>query len=338
MTNLATRYLGLELKNPIIAGASGLTSDLKTIVKLQEAGAGAIVCKSLFEEEIQLESLKFQKDIHQYDDIHPEMLTVFPDLEHGGPKEHLFWLKKTKDETTIPVIASLNAVDNDVWLDYSKRIEDTGVDAIELNLYRTPDHETYDSAEIEDNQLETIGKIKKNLSIPVSIKLSPYYTNLLGFVKNAAKSGADGVVLFNRLFAPGIDIAKEEHTFSFNLSRKEDNLFTQKYTGLLYGKISADICASRGIMDGDDVIRMLLTGAKAVQVVSALYKHAPSHISDMIAALTAWMEEKGYSSIEDFRGKLSENTLGEKKHWLYKRTQYIKMLMQKSESVANQIF
>ena len=338
MTNLATSYLGLELKNPIIAGASGLTSDLKSIEKIQESGAGAIVCKSLFQEEIQLQSLKFQKDIHRYDDIHPEMLTIFPDLEHGGPKEHLFWLKKTKENATVPVIASLNALDDDIWLDYSKQIEDTGVDAIELNLYRTPDHETKSSKEIENHYLKIISGIKETLSIPVSIKLSPYFTDLTGFIEEADQTGIDGVVLFNRLFAPNIDISKEEHTFSMSLSRKEDNLFTQKYTGLLYGKINADICSNRGIMDGEDLIRMLLTGANAVQIVSTLYKNSHSQIAKMISELNGWMEEKGYSSIGDFRGKLSRKTLGEKKHWLYKRTQYVKMLMQNSESLSKEIF
>jgi len=338
MSDLSIKYAGLNLENPIIAGASGLTANLKTIEKLQEAGIGAIVCKSLFEEEIQLESLKFQKDIHKYDDLNPEMLTTFPDLEYGGPKEHLFWLKKTKEESSVPVIGSLNAVNYDIWLDYSRRIEDTGVDAIELNLYRTPDHETHNAEEIENNHLENIALIKENLKIPVTVKLSPFYTNVPGFIKKADQAGIEGVVLFNRLFAPDIDIQKEEHSFPLTFSNSEDNLFTQKYTGLLYGQIKADICSSQGIMNGEDLIKMLLAGASSIQVVSTLYKNKLSRIQEMKETLKNWMNEKKYASIKDFRGKLSQEELGEKNHWLYKRTQYIKMLMQSSQSLADQIF
>jgi len=338
MTNLSTKYLGLELKNPIIAGASGLTSDLKMIEKLQKSGVGAIVCKSLFQEEIQLESLKFEKDIHKYDNIHPEMLTMFPDLEHGGPKEHLYWVKKTKDEAEVPVIGSLNAVDDDIWLDYSRKIEDTGVDALEMNLYRIPDHDSLNAEEIETHQLNTIRRVKEALSIPVSVKMSPYYTNLTGFLKRIDETGVDGVVIFNRLFAPNIDIFHEKHTFPFSFSSQEDNLLTQKYTGLLYGAIKGDICSSRGIIDGQDLIKMLLTGASAVQVVTTLYKNTHSHIAVMKETLKSWMEEKGYASIDDFRGKLSRSALKDTHHWLYHRTQYVKMLMQSSKDLAEQIF
>jgi len=338
MIDLSTTYLGIKLDNPIIAGACGLTSDLGMIEKLQESGVGAIVCKSLFQEEIELEYMKFQRDIHQYDDINAEMLTIFPDLEHGGPKEHLYWLKRAKEEASVPVIGSLNAQDEEIWLDYARRIEDTGVDAIELNLYRTPEHDGQSSEELERRQLSVLSKVKEVLSIPVSIKISPFYTNLTGFIQAADAVGVDGVVVFNTLFAPDMDIIRERHTFPISFSRKEDNLFTQKYTGLIHGNISGDLCAGRSIMDGEDIVKMILAGADAVQVVSTLYRNTHYHIGIMKKDLEDWMKEKGYSSLDDFRGKLSRKSLGGRKPWLYKRSQYVKMLMQDSESLAAKIF
>lgn len=337
MADLTTSYMGLKLRNPVIAGASGLTSNFDMIKKIEKAGAGAIVCKSLFEEEIQLELLELDKDLHQHDDIHPEALTLFPNLEERGPDYHLYWVKKTKENSEIPVIASLNAVNEEIWIEYAKKIEQTGVDGIELNLYSSPDINKDNSSIIEEQQLVVLKKIRKAIDLPISVKLSPYYTNLSGFIKQIDKIGIEEFVLFNRFFQSNIDINSEKFTLPFNLSNKNDNRLPLRYTGLLAGKIKGSICSSNGIMDSDDVIRMILAGANSVQVVSTLYKNGPDHIKTILSELEKWMDDKQYSNLDAFRGKMSQEELSQKDSWAYKRAQYVRMLMQPSKDLMDKI-
>jgi dihydroorotate dehydrogenase (fumarate) len=337
MADLTTTYMGLKLKSPVIAGASGLTSNLDMIKKIEEAGAGAIVCKSLFEEEIQLESLELNKDLHEHDNIHPEGLTLFPDLKEKGPDYHLYWVKKTKENSKIPVIASLNAVNEEIWIEYAKKIEQTGVDGIELNLYSSPDIIQNNSSNIEEKQLDVIKKIRKAIDLPISVKLSSYYTNLSGFVEQIDNIGIDGFVLFNRFFQSNIDINSEKFTLPFSLSDKEDNLLPLRFTGLLAGKVKGSLCSSTGIMDSDDVIRMILAGADAVQVVSTLYKNGPDHMKTILTGMEKWMDDKKYSSLKDFRGKMSRERLNPKDTWAYTRAQYVQMLMQPSDDLMDKI-
>ena len=338
MADLTTTYMGLKLKSPVIAGACELTSNIDKIKKIEQAGAGAIVCKSLFEEEIQLESLELDKDLHQHDDMHPEALTIFPDLEEKGPDYHLYWIKKTKTNSEIPIIASLNAVNEEIWIEYAKKIEQTGVDGIELNLYSSPCINQNTSSKIEEKQLAILKKIRKAIDLPISVKLSPYYTNLSGFIKQIDNIGIDGFVLFNRFFQSNIDINSEKFTMQFNFSHKDDNRLPLRFTGLLAGKVKGALCSSTGIMDSDDVIRMILAGADAVQVVSTLYKNGPNHIKTILTGLEKWMDEKHYSNLKDFRGKMSQEKLNSKDIWAYKRAQYVRMLMQPSEDLMNKIF
>ena len=337
MADLTTSYMGLKLKSPVIAGASGLTSNLDTIKKIDLSGAGAIVCKSLFEEEIQLESLKLDKDLHENDDLNAEMITLFPSLEEKGPDYHLYWVKKTKENTSIPVIASLNAVNEKIWIDYAKKLEQTGVDGLELNLYSSPTISKNNSSQIEERQLSILKKIRKTVDLPISVKLSPYYTNLSGFIKQIDNIGIDGFVLFNRFFQSNIDINSEKFTLKFNSSNQEDNRLPLRFTGLLSGKLKGSICSSTGIMDSDDVIRMILAGADAVQVVSTLYKNGPNRIQRILSGVDKWMDDKKYSNLTDFRGKMSEDGLSKKDEWAYKRSQYVSMLMQPSESLNDKI-
>jgi dihydroorotate dehydrogenase (fumarate) len=337
MANLTTTYMGIKLKSPVIAGACGLTSNFDMIKKIESSGAGAIVCKSLFEEEIQMESLEFNKDIHEFDDMHPEGLTLFPDLKEKGPDYHLYWVKKIKDSCEIPVIASLNAVNEEVWIEYAKKIEQTGVDGIELNMYSIPDIGETHSSKIEEEQLAILKKIRKAIDLPISVKLSPFYTNLSGFVKQIDKVGINGFVLFNRFLQPNIDINKEKFTLPFNFSNKVDNRLPLRFTGLLAGQIKGSICSSNGIMDSDDVIRMILAGGDAVQVVSTLYKNGPNYMNTILSGLNTWMDEKQYASLDDFRGTLSYEEQNKKDSLAYKRAQYVKMLMQPSENLMNKI-
>ena len=218
MTNLKTSYMGLKLKNPLIAGASNLMLDLENIKKIEEAGAAAIVYKSLFEEQIELEKLQLDEMIEEYSERNAEMVSIFPHMEHAGPLEYLVKLKRVKESISIPVIGSLNAINRDTWIEYAKRIEETGVDGIELNLFYIPRDTGRDGILIENEQLETVKSVVKKLSIPVAVKLSSFYSNPLNLIKKMDQLGPEGFVLFNRLFQPDIDTAKQEQSFPFRLS------------------------------------------------------------------------------------------------------------------------
>jgi len=331
MANLSNSYMGIELNNPIIVGASNLVTDVNTVKKLEQAGAAAIVYKSLFEEQVQLENLEMQQDLEEYNEIHAEMITLFPNLQHAGPEEHLLNLKNLKKEVNIPVIASLNCVYEFTWAEYAVELEKTGVDALELNFYATPRDFDKDGKEIVDEQVAILKKVKAKIGIPVSVKLSPFYTNPLKVIAEMDKAGADAFVLFNRLFQPDIEVESEEMHFPWNLSNIEDSRLSLRFAGLLYGNIKAQVCGNTGIFEGADVVKMLLAGADTVQVVSTLYKNKPEQIGKMIRSLEEWMDAKKYESIADFKGKLSRKNITDP--YAYKRAQYVDILMK-----ANRIF
>ena len=330
MVDLKTNYLGLELKNPIIVGSSNLVADTKNLLYLQEAGAAAIVFKSLFEEQINLESLEMEEDMTEYNDRHAEMVKLFPELNHAGPEEHLNNLRIAKQTLSIPVIASLNATYKVSWLDYALQIEATGVDAIELNFFAVPEKMTKDAYSIENSQIDIVASIKSRIKIPVSVKLSPYYANPLNVIQKMDQQGAKGFVLFNRLFQPDINIDKEEHFTPFNMSNDHDNRLPLRFAGLLHGNINASICANTGIFSGSDVIKMILAGSDCVQVVSTIYQNGAGVIGSMLADIEKWMKAKNYKSIADFKGKLSNKVLNDP--FVYRRAQYIDLLL-KSDTI-----
>ena len=325
MTKLNTSYLGLELKNPIIAGSSNLSTDPSVLKRLEDSGAAAVVYKSLFEEQIQLERHQMEEDLGEYTERHAEMISIFPKLEHAGPQQHLENLRKAKESLGIPLIASLNAVYKESWVDYAELLEQTGVDALELNFFAIPNKFEKDSKSIETEQIDILKTIVGKVKIPVSVKLSPFYTNPLHLIRQMDETGVKGFVLFNKLFQPEINVDNEKHITPWNLSEAIDKRLPLRFTGLLYKKIKASICSSMGIFEGRDVAAMILAGADVVQVVSALYKYKPEHIGKMLTDLQAWMEKKGYANLEDFRGKLSAITLNDP--FVYKRAQYVDALL-----------
>ncbi len=330
MADLKTNYMGIELKNPIIVGASNLVTDLSYLKKMEENGAAAIVYKSLFEEQIHLENLQMEEGLSEFEDRNAEMLRIFPDMEHSGPKAFLMQLRKARKAVSIPLFASLNAVYRETWGEYAEELEKTGVDGLELNFYANPQNLDRPGKEIVDEQLDIIREVKSRIKIPVAVKISPFYTNIPMVVKKMSEAGADAVILFNRFFQPDIDIESESHHFPYNLSNEEDNRLALRYAGLLYGNIDATICANTGIYQGSDVVKMMLAGAGAVQVVSALYKFQINHITKMLGELNAWMDKKGYANTEEFVGKLSRKNINDP--FTYKRAQYIDILM-KSEKI-----
>jgi dihydroorotate dehydrogenase (fumarate) len=330
MKNLKTKYMGIEIDNPIIIGASNLVTDLDTLKKAEEHGASAIVYKSLFEEQIQLERLQLDEQLSEFNDIYAEMLTMHPKMEHAGPDEHLMNLRKAKESLSIPVIASLNAINNDTWIKYAKLISETGVAGIELNFYQTPSDFNKDANDIEDGQINIVREIRQNISIPISVKLSADYSNTLNFIKKLDQAGVNAFVLFNSFFQPDIDIVSEKHINSFNLSNEGDYKKSLRFAGLLYENINADVCSSHGVFTGADVIKLILAGSSCVQVVSTLYKNGLAQINTIKKDLIEWMDIKNYNSINEFRGKLSKNKLGSKP-FIYARAQYVDLLINSEE-------
>ena len=331
MANLQTKYMGLDLKNPIIVGANNLVTNTDNLKRIEKAGAAAIVYKSLFEEQIQLEDLELSELRTEYEERNAEMITLFPNSksDYSFPEEHFLNLKRAKESVTIPVIASLNAINNDTWVEYAKKIEETGVDAIELNFYTVPEKFNEEFEDVEKKQTETLIKVKAAVSIPVSVKLSPFYTNPLKLIHNMDEAGANGFVLFNRLFQPDIDINSEKPLYSNNLSNSEDQRLPLRFAGLLYGNTKASICSNSGIMNGQDVVKMILAGADCVQIVSTLYLNQIEVIIPIIHEIEKWMDSKGYNTIESFRGKLSRKNSESKLP--YDRAQYMDFMMTTSE-------
>lgn len=326
MKNIKTKYMGIELDNPIIIGACNIVADLDKIKKAEDSGAAAIVYKSLFEEQIQLENFQLDEKLHEFNDLHAEMVTIHPNLSHAGPEEHLLNLRKAKESISIPLFASLNAVNMETWIEYSKLLAETGIDGLELNFYQIPTDFDKTGKSVEDEQVSIVREIKKSVSIPVSVKLSPGYSNILNFIRKLDEAGTDGLILFNSFFQPDININTEKHIKSFNLSNEGDYRESLRYSGVLFDNIKADICSSRGVFRGADVIKLLLSGSSCVQVVSILYKSGLEHIERMKQDLSDWMEMKNYRSISEFQGNLSKNKLNSNP-FIYKRAQYVDLLL-----------
>ena len=326
MKNLKTTYMGIELDNPLILGACNMSNNIDDLLKAEDNGVGAIVFKSLFEEQVQLERLQLEEKLTEYDNVHAEMLTTHPKIEFSDTEKHLVKLRKAKERLSVPLIASLNAVNENSWLEYATELAQTGVDGLELNLYQTPTDFEVESKEIEDYQISIVKKIKEKLSLPVSVKLSSEYTNVLTLIKKMDAVGVDGFVLFNAYYQPDININTLKHKRNFNLSKKGEYRKTMRYAGMLFGQIDADVCSSRGIFDGEDIVKHILSGSVCVQMVSSLYKNGLEQIGVAKKQLSEWMEEKEFNSIEEFRGKMAQKNLVPGS-MVYKRAQYVDLLM-----------
>lgn len=322
MASLKTSYLGLELENPIIVGSCGLTKTPERVRQCAEAGAGAVVLKSLFEEQIRLEFAETTAAIAA--DLHPEALGYLEaDIAiQQGPRQYLELIRASAKAVSVPVIASVNCTGASTWVDFAQQIAAAGAAALELNIYVLATDPETPSADIERTYLDTLAAVKRHVSIPVAVKLAPYLTNAGRMAKELASRGADGLVLFNRLFQPDIDVDKQEFRGGLSLSSPGDHRRALRWIALLAGRISADLCASGGVHDGRTVVKQILAGASAVQVVSALYKGHLSDLATMAASVTAWMEDKGYESLDDFRGHLSHARVPDAGQ--LERAQYIK--------------
>jgi dihydroorotate dehydrogenase (fumarate) len=334
MANLTTTHLGISIKNPLILGASNLVNNIDNLKKAEDAGIAAVIYRSLFEEQIQLEDYDMSSQLEAYNERHAEMINLFPNLEHAGPKEHLFNLRKAKESLSIPVFASINAVYKESWADYARQIEETGVDGIELNFFSVPREFDKTADDILKEQVEFLTEVKANVKVPVSVKMSSFYTNILHAAREFDRAGAEGFILFNRLFEPDIDVEAEKHAAPWNLSTPSDHRLSIRYLGLLYDQVKGTLTANNGIYEGSDVIKMILAGADSVQAVSTFYHNGIKHVATMLEEMEQWMERKGYKALSDFKGSLSSKAINDP--FVYKRAQYIDMIL-KSEEYFNPI-
>ncbi|MEN8224891.1 MAG: dihydroorotate dehydrogenase-like protein [Bacteroidota bacterium] len=320
--DLSTKYLGLELKNPVIVGSSGLTDSVNKIVDLEKHGAGAVVLKSIFEEEITMEYEKvlaeeapsrFKDDYLDYFDYK---------IKEQNITNYIKLISDAKKAVKIPVIASINCSSSHEWTYFAKKIEDAGADALELNIFILPSTLEKSLDDIDQNYLEIITNVKNILKIPLSIKISYYFSNLGRAIKILSKTGVQGIVLFNRFYSPDIDLEKMEIVSTNVFSTPQELATSLRWIGIMANRCKCDLAASTGVHDGKAVIKQLLAGADAVQMVSTLYQHGPEYLETVIRDIESWMEEKGFESIDDFRGKLSQEQYVEPT--LYERVQFMK--------------
>jgi dihydroorotate dehydrogenase (fumarate) len=324
MPSLEVSYGSLKLKNPIVAGSSGLTDNIGSLVELEKYGAGAVVLKSLFEEEIVREMKVQLSNMSSSGFLYPETLEFYDYFD--GPKEsttgYLELISKAKEVLTIPVIASINCVDAQHWIYFPKQLEQSGADAIELNIFNLPSDMTKSAAENEATYFEIIREVRKQVTVPVFVKLSYYASDLAAFLLRISKTGINGLVLFNKFYNPDIDIEKIEVTSGAVLSSPSDIYQSLRWIALMSGRVECSLIASTGVHNAEGVIKMLLAGADAVQVASTLYRNGNSYLEQLTEGLHTWMESKGFSSISDFRGLLSESN--SENPAVYSRVQFMK--------------
>lgn len=326
MTELSTTYLGIKLKSPLVVAASPISSMIDQVRQAERAGAGAIVIRSLFEEQIRFDAMRLEEDLSVGANSFAEALSYFPTLTHGEADEHAMWIRKTRDAVHIPVIASLNAITPDGWRRYARILADTGVDALELNPYAVALNPDLSGAEIEQNLYRLVDNVLDEVDIPVSVKLTPFYTSTAHVVSQLAKHGVAGVVLFNRFLQPDIDAVEETMVNKITYSTQAERTLPMRWIALLYQQFNLDLAHNTGIHTGIDIARALLAGANVVQIASALLKHGVHYLATMQNELLQWMEEHDYEKLSDFRGKLSAANIPDPV--TYERAQYVNLLMQ----------
>lgn len=326
MTDLTTHYLGLTLKNPIVAAASPLTKKIETAKKLDDAGVGAIVMYSLFEEQIIHESLELDHYLSRGANTFAEALSYLPEISsyNMGPGKYLDHLSAIKKSVSVPVIGSLNGVSKGGWTRYAHHMQEAGADAIELNLYYLPADPDLTANELENTYLELISDVRKSLSIPLSVKISPFTTALPNFARRCADAGANGMVLFNRFYQPDLDLENLEVVHSLSLSTSEELRLPLRWISILYGKVNIDLALTSGVHTATDVIKSMMVGAKAVMVASELLKNGYGRVPDMLATMTSWMEEHEYESVQQMQGSMSQQSV--KEPAAYERNNYMQVL------------
>ncbi|MFT3768763.1 MAG: dihydroorotate dehydrogenase-like protein [Minicystis sp.] len=305
--DLSTTYLGLRLAHPIMPGASPMADDLDSVKRLEDAGAAAIVMRSLFEEQIVREQLGATEHIHAHEGAHVEALSYLPPTSvfAMGPDRYLDQIRRIRAAVAVPVIASLNGTTPGGWVEYARLMEQAGAHALELNLYTIPTDPDESGQSIEDRGIAVVRAVAAEVKIPVAVKLSPFYSSLPHFAKRVAGAGAAGVVLFNRFYQPDIDLEDLDVRHELRLSDSSELLLRLRWLAILSGRTSLSLAVSGGVHTAVDAVKALMTGAHAVQMVSALLLRGPSYLRTMIEEVEAWLEEHEYASITQLTGSMS---------------------------------
>ena len=304
---LATTYLGLPLKSPVMPGASPLVDQLDTVRRLEDAGAGAVVMRSLFEEQITNDQLAEFAHTENPAESTSEATSFFPQMEDYafGPDRYLEQISRIKEAVDIPVIGSLNGVSLGGWIDSARLIQQAGADALELNVYYIATDPTESGSEVEQRTLDILQAVKESVTIPIAVKLSPFFSSPGHFAKQLDAMGAAGVVLYNRFYQPDIDIEELEATHRLGLSDSTELRLRLRWAAILHGHLKADIAVSGGVHTVEDIIKAIMCGANVVQVVSCLLKYGPSYIGSLINGVRHWLEDHEYESIDQMRGSMS---------------------------------
>jgi dihydroorotate dehydrogenase (fumarate) len=324
MIDLSTKYLGLTLKNPIIVASSGLTANIRNIKKLESNGAGAVVLKSIFEEEILQQEMKSTKEAAEDNMIYSELSETLDyidlHIKEDTIEKYLDLIREAKKEILIPVIASINCTTTYEWIEFAEKIEKAGADAIELNIFLNPTD--LSDKNFEETYLSISAKVAKKTNIPVSVKISPFFTKLARVITDLSNTGIKGIVLFNRFYSPDINIEKMEVSPADHYSGENEYLNSLRWIALMSKKTDCDLVASTGIHSSETIIKQILAGASAVQIASVLYIKGIDYLSDIINNLEKWMEDNNYNYIGQFKGKLSQESITDPA--AYERQQFMK--------------
>lgn len=324
--DLKTKYLGMTLRSPIVVSASPLTEYIQNIKMMEDAGAGAVVLHSLFEEQIRLEQQELHYHTTHGTESFAESLSYFPEQEEYklGPEEYLEQIRKAKEAVKIPIIASLNGSTIGGWTEYAKEMEKAGADAIELNVYYIPTDMTLSGGNVEQTYIDILRSVKSAIDVPVAIKLSPFFSNMANMAQRLDDAGANALVLFNRFYQPDLDLEEFEVTPNVILSTSHAMRLPMRWIAILKDKVAADLAATSGIHTGIDVVKMLLVGSNVTMICSALLKHGIFHIQNMENHLVEWMEQNEYQSVEEMIGAMSQQKTTDPS--AFERAQYMKAL------------
>ena len=323
MADLSTQFFGMKLKSPVIAASCGLTNFVGNIKKMEDAGVGAVVLKSIFEEEILHEfeqELRFRRPQGGADDEYYDYFDYV--IKEENLKKYISLIEEAKKAVDVPIVASINCISSAEWISFADKIEKSGADAIELNLFIMPSDLSRTGSDNEDFYFDTIKKVKQHVKIPVTLKVSSYFSNLAKMLVELSQAGIQGITMFNRFYTPDIDIEKEEVAHTSILSNNTDHLLPLRWTALMHDKVKCPLAATTGIHTSKTMIKFLLAGAGAVQIASVLYKEGIESIERFNDDLTAWMKKKGYSSIGDFKGKVT--LAGNQPANVFERVQFMK--------------
>ena len=324
--DLTTNYLGLKLRTPLVVAASPLSEDLDNIKRMEDAGAAAIVLYSLFEEQLRQDRLELNQHLQQGTESFAESLSYFPDAEEYrlGPEEYLKHVSAAKKATRIPIIASLNGSSTGGWTEYAKQIQKAGADALELNIYYIPTDMNLTGTEVELTYLEILKAVKAEVTIPVAVKLSPFFSNFANMAKRLDQAGADGLVLFNRFYQPDIELESLEVKPNILLSTPMAARLPLRWIALLHGRLQASLAATSGVHRASDALKMLMAGADVTMLCSTLLRHGIPQISLIERDLAGWLQEHEYESVKQLKGSLSQKNCTEPA--AFERAQYMKAL------------